>query len=117
MYKVNYGQVAQLAVEEGGAQGVSLRWVISEREGAENFALRVFTLEPGGFTPLHTHPWEHEVFILKGSGAVVEAGEDVAFGPGDVIFVRPGEEHQFKNTGDTALEFICLIPIDKKGSC
>ncbi|MDI6817182.1 MAG: cupin domain-containing protein [Actinomycetota bacterium] len=117
MYKVNYSKVNQVGVEEAGAKGVVLRWVISEREGAENFALRVFTLEPGGFTPLHDHPWEHEVFILRGSGSVVEDGKDVPFEQGDVIFVPAGETHQFKNADDAELEFICLIPINKKGSC
>jgi quercetin dioxygenase-like cupin family protein len=117
MYKVNYSQVNQVGVEEVGAKGVALRWVISEREGAENFALRVFTLEPGGFTPLHEHPWEHEVFILRGSGTVVENGKDVPFEQGDVIFVPSCETHQFKNADDAELEFICLIPINKKGGC
>ncbi|MDI6715569.1 MAG: cupin domain-containing protein [Actinomycetota bacterium] len=117
MFKVNYSQVKQVNVEEGGAKGVSLRWVISEREGAENFALRIFTLKPGGHTPLHTHPWEHEVFILKGFGVIVSEGKDIPITQGDVIFVPPEEEHQFKNTNDEELEFICLIPIPKKCAC
>ncbi|MCL6472332.1 MAG: cupin domain-containing protein [Firmicutes bacterium] len=114
MFKINYTQITPTSVEEDGASGVSLRWVISEKEGAENFALRVFTVEPGGHTPLHTHPWEHEVFILKGSGAVVNEGRDVPMSAGDVIFVPADEEHQFKNTADSVMEFICLIPISKK---
>ncbi|HZD59806.1 MAG TPA: cupin domain-containing protein [Anaerolineae bacterium] len=117
MYKINYVQVQQMDVEEGGAKGVSLRWVLSEREGAENFALRVFNLMPGGNTPRHTHPWEHEIFVLKGSGSVVENGENVPIHQGDVIYIPPEEEHQFNNTGDSELEFICLIPLAKKCSC
>lgn len=117
MFKINFSDVGQVEVEESGAKDVLLRWVVSEREGAENFALRVFTVKPGGYTPLHTHPWEHEVFILKGTGAVVNEGKDKPIRQGDVIFIPPEEEHQFKNTSDMELEFICLIPIAKKCSC
>lgn len=114
MYKTSYMQVQSTAVIDDGTQGVSMRWVISEKEGAENFALRIFTVEPGGHTPLHTHPWEHEVFVLKGKGAVVNEGKDVPLNAGDVVFVPADEEHQFKNVGDSEMEFICLIPISNK---
>ncbi|MBI4734395.1 MAG: cupin domain-containing protein, partial [Rubrobacteridae bacterium] len=87
------------------------------KEGAENFALRVFKVEPGGNTPLHTHDWEHEVFVLKGSGSAYSEGEFVPMNAGDAIFIPPNELHQFKNTSDDILEFICLIPIDKKCGC
>jgi quercetin dioxygenase-like cupin family protein len=113
MYKVNYSDVKPLEVEEGGAKGVLLRWVISERAGAEKSALQVFTLKPGGHTPVHAHPWEHEVFILQGNGVYVHQGEDIALAAGDVIFSPPDEEHQFKNIGDTLFEFICLIPLEE----
>lgn len=117
MYKVGYDQVSAMNVEEAGAKGVTIRVVISEREGADNFVMRVFTVEPGGHTPLHTHKWEHEVFILKGGGAVVENGEDVPIKAGDVIFVPGEEEHQFKNVGNEEMQFICLIPVMKVASC
>lgn len=38
--------------------------------GAENFAMRLFEIQPRGYSPLHQHDWEHEVFILEGKGAV-----------------------------------------------
>lgn len=117
MFKTQYTDVKRTKVEEDGVTGVTMRWVISEKEGADNFALRVFTVEPGGNTPLHTHDWEHEVFVLKGHGSTYSDGDYVPMNAGDVIFVAPNELHQFKNTGDTELEFICLIPIAKKCGC
>jgi len=36
------------------------------------------------------------------------------FEKGDVFFVPPMEWHQFKNTGDSALKFLCLIPYLKQ---
>ena len=32
---------------------------------------------------------------------------------GDVVYVSPRELHQFVNAGDSALRFICVIPIKK----
>ena len=106
----NYEDTRPQAVEEQGASGVSVRWVISEEDQAPNFFMRVFHVEPGGYTPSHEHAWEHEVFILEGNGTVLRAGEPVPLAKGDVVFVPPGENHQFRNTGGGTLTFICLIP-------
>ncbi len=99
---------------EDGASGVTVRWLIDERVGAENFAMRLFEIEPGGYTPHHSHPWEHEVFILDGKGVVIgEDGERPIEG-GYVVFIPPNERHQFKNNSGGKLRFLCLIPY--KGS-
>ena len=93
-----------------GAKDVEIQWLISKEDGAENFAMRLFEIQPGGYTPLHTHPHEHEVFIVEGNGALVFEGIEHPFGPEHVIFVPGGKEHRFKNTGDSLLRFLCLIP-------
>ena len=99
--------------EEKGVSGVKMRRVIAEKEGAPNFVMRVFEIEPGGNTPLHTHDWEHEVFVLGGIGIVVDPSGDHEIKGGDVIFVPGNEIHQFRNESDKTLEFICLIPMKK----
>ncbi|MBS7650614.1 cupin domain-containing protein [Candidatus Bathyarchaeota archaeon] len=78
--------------------------------GAENFAMRFFEVTPGGFSPLHKHPWEHEVFILEGEGIVTDGKEDRRFRQGDAIFIPPNEEHPLKNTGSSTLKLLCVIP-------
>ena len=93
-----------------GAKNVQIRWLISKDDGAENFAMRMFELQPGGFTPLHTHSHEHEVFILEGQGVFVCEGQEHKFSEEYVIFVPPNKEHRFKNTGSGVLRFLCLIP-------
>lgn len=92
------------------ASKLRVRWLITKDIGAENFAMRLFEMEPGGYSPFHSHPWEHEVFILEGEGIVVGEGEERKFRAGNVIFVPPNEKHQFKNTGETTVKFLCLIP-------
>ncbi|MHC4654330.1 MAG: cupin domain-containing protein [Planctomycetota bacterium] len=102
--------VSKCSVEIEGAKDVEVRWLISKDDGAENFAMRMFELQPGGHTPLHTHQHEHEVFVLEGQGAFVCEGQEHQFGPEHVIFVPPNKEHQFKNTGNSILRMLCLIP-------
>ena len=93
---------------------VKIRWLIDENIGAKNFFMRMFEIEPEGYTPLHLHDWEHEVFILEGEGLVI-CGEDARlFRSGDVIFISPNEKHQFRNTGKQLVKLLCLIP-NKKG--
>jgi len=113
MKLVHYREVPPDPVGEEGASGVTVRWVITENDGADNFSMRVFGIEPGGYSPYHTHPWEHEVFILEGKGTLVQGEKDVPFSKGDVIFIPAGEGHQLRNPSKEPLEFICLIPNPK----
>jgi quercetin dioxygenase-like cupin family protein len=93
---------------------VQIRKLITKYIGANNFVMRLFEIEPEGNTPLHTHPWEHEVFILEGEGAVFNGVESSPFKTNDVVFIPPDERHQLKNTGKTLLKFLCLIPYIKE---
>jgi quercetin dioxygenase-like cupin family protein len=94
-----------------GASKLKVRWLITEETGAPNFAMRLFEMAPNGFSPKHTHPWEHEVFILEGEGTVLGGKEERKFKAGDAIFVPPDELHQFRNTGTKTVKFLCLVPI------
>ena len=72
--------------------------------------MRQFEVAPGGYTPRHSHPYEHEVFVLEGEGVVIEGETEHPLRPGDVIYVVPDEVHQFRNTGAAPLKFLCLVP-------
>lgn len=109
MKVVHYSEVP---AEHPGAEarGVTVRWLISREDGASNYYMRVFEVSPDGYTPLHRHSWEHEVYILNGEGEVVGEAGSIPLGPGTAVFI-PGEElHQFRNTGQELLRFICTIP-------
>ncbi|MBM1154369.1 cupin domain-containing protein [archaeon] len=106
----HYENISEKAVEEEGAVGARIRWLISRIDGTDNFALRMFTLDPGGQTPQHKHPWEHGVFVLEGEGIVWFEGEEHRIAPGYVVFIPPNKEHYFKNTGKLLLRFLCIIP-------
>jgi quercetin dioxygenase-like cupin family protein len=91
--------------------GVIKREVITARDGAPNFCMRVFEVEPGSSTPDHSHPWEHEVFVLSGTGVVRGKEGESVINKGSVVFIAPDEPHCFINTGTQVLRFVCLIPI------
>ena len=95
-----------------GVPGVSMRWAIGKNVDAPNFVTRVVEVEPGSATPHHTHPWEHEVFVLDGKGVVKGVDGDVEVGPRDCVFVPPNEMHQFVNAGNMVLRFLCIIPFE-----
>lgn len=106
---VHYSEVP--AENPGGeTKGVTLRWLIAEEDGAPTFYMRLFELAPGGYSPLHAHEWEHEIYVLSGEGEVVQEGGSAAVGPGTAIFIPGQELHQLVNTGDQLLRFLCLVP-------
>ena len=103
-------QIESQPVDMPGAQGCRVRWLIGAADAAPNFAMRQFEIAAGGHTPRHSHPYEHEVFILDGEGLVYEGDTEHPLRAGDVVFVKPDEVHQFRNTGAGPLRFLCLIP-------
>ena len=103
--------IAKKPVNVEGAKGVAIRVLISKDDGAPTFAMRMFEVQPGGHTPLHRHPHEHEVFVLQGTGVAVHEGKDHPISPEDVVFVPGGDEHCFKNTGNSPLRFLCMVPL------
>jgi quercetin dioxygenase-like cupin family protein len=90
--------------------GVLKREVINADDGAPNFCMRVFEVGPSSSTPSHSHPWEHEVFVLDGQGVAVSQQGETPIARDSVVFVPPGEHHCFINNGNEVLRFICVIP-------
>jgi quercetin dioxygenase-like cupin family protein len=113
MKHVHHTEVKLETPNEAGIKDVRVRWLISEKDGAENFAMRLFEIQPDGYTPLHQHDWEHEVFVLEGEGVTKDKTHEEPFKQGDIFFVPPMEWHQFVNTGKQMLKIICLIPYKK----
>ncbi len=48
--------------------------------------------------------------FLEGNGQLFDGEKTTPLKPADTVFVPPNERHQFKNSGQTTLKFICLIP-------
>jgi len=107
-----YENVKESKVDMCGADGVSIRWLVGKQTEDAPFYMRHFTVEPDGNTPLHTHDFEHEVYILEGEGEMNTGEETFSLTPGSFLFVKKNEKHQFINLSkDKPLKFLCMIPV------
>jgi quercetin dioxygenase-like cupin family protein len=106
----HYSDVPLEEVNMEGASGASIRWLISEKDGAPNFATRMFEVAVDGYTPFHKHSWEHENFVVSGEGVLVTEEGEKPFKEGDIIYVPPYYKHSYKNTGSSVMKFLCMIP-------
>ena len=107
-------EVEKSMVVNDGVKEVWIQWLIGEKSRAPNFYLRKFEVGPGGHTPLHAHAWEHEVYILEGSGFIHTTEGKVPVETGSFALIESGEQHQFENNSDRSLKFLCVIPREGK---
>ena len=98
------------AVAMEGALRAFRQVPIGKSDGAPNISIRVFTVEPGGHTPHHSHDSEHLNYVISGAGEVMEGETPRPVTQGNFVFVAPKEHHQFRNTGDEPLVFMCIVP-------
>lgn len=90
-------EVPGVDVEEEGFSGVNSIWAVLKREDITGFSSRIFRIEPGGHTAMHTHDRDHVAVVIKG-GCRVEAGQEMMeAGEGSVITVPSGVPHKFSN--------------------
>ncbi|RLF54745.1 MAG: cupin domain-containing protein [Thermoplasmata archaeon] len=115
MKRKNIEDVPEEEVTIEGVKKTRIQWIWTKADGAPNFAMRRFIMEPGGEIPLHNHPWEHEIYVLSGEGEVYTDKERIIAQPGDALFVPPDEPHGYVNTGDEPFIFLCMIPKPEKG--
>lgn len=111
MYITNTTKTKKVKTKSGN----SIWWLLSEEAGVPNYELRYFEIEPDMCTSYGKHPWEHEVFLIKGTGLL--KGKDSKgkpfeeqIGAGDAIYIAPNDEHQFYNSSDRPLGFVCVVP-------
>ena len=110
---VKHVHYTDVELEEPAGEGIKdigVRWLISKKDGAKNFAMRLFEIKPEGNTPLHQHNWEHEIFVLEGNGVIRDKKDEKPVKQGDVLFIPPMEWHQIVNNNDEMMKVICLIP-------
>jgi len=106
---IKLSEVEAEAVEEEKATGTFIKWFFKPEE-TPLYAMRVFEVKPGGHIKAHSHPWEHEIYVLKGKGRIrvgesfYDVEEDTA------IYIPPNVIHEYWNTGESVLRFICTIP-------
>lgn len=93
-------------------KGVTKQVLIGTEEGWDSHVMRLFTLEKGGYSPKHSHPWPHIAFVAAGEGVIHIDGKDNPVRQGSYALVPPDSEHQFTNTGSGNMQFICIVPTE-----
>ena len=108
---ISLENVEKQKVNMDGAEKAWKQMPLSSADGAPVYSYRVFTVEPGGFTPYHQHPYEHMNYIIEGEGALVnEKGEVQPLKAGDFALVMPNEKHQYRNTSESKdFKMICGV--------
>lgn len=97
-------------IESDLVQDVSMKVLVSPKEGWEGHVMRVFDVGAGGHTPKHSHPWPHINYVISGTGQVMIDGVVHKLSPGSYAYVPSDTIHQFQNTSDDTLSFICIVP-------
>ena len=113
MLTAKWSEIEGKPVTDPEAKGITVRVLMGENVGAPTFTMRHFEIAPGGHTPFHSHPWEHEVYILSGKGIARRKDGQSEVGPGSFVYVPPDEEHNFENAGTEPFAFLCVIPAEK----
>lgn len=107
MKRARADEVPGEAVEAG--EGTT-RQVLIGPDDAPNFALRRFTMEPGGGMPRHTNQVEHEQYVLQGRGRVTVGDEELTVEAGDVLYIPAGVPHSYRAEGEEPFQFLCTVP-------
>ncbi len=106
----HYSEAASQTVTVDGAKNTSKRILIGQNDGAPNFSIRMFEIEPNGNTPSHSHDFEHEIFILEGNGTLIAGENEFKISRGTAVLIPPLEEHSLVNNGKAPLCVLCMVP-------
>ncbi len=90
-------------------KNASMKVLISPKDGWKGHVMRVLDLQKDGYTPKHSHPWYHVNYILDGEGELLIGNEVHKLSKGSYAYVPANTIHQFRNTGDKVLSFICIV--------
>jgi len=88
----------------------TIKQVLISSEEGPHFALRKFTIEPGGGMPLHTNTVEHEQYIVQGSAHIVIGDEAFDVKDGDIVLIPRGVQHSYDAYGEVPFVFLCVVP-------
>jgi quercetin dioxygenase-like cupin family protein len=96
--------------------GTTVKWLSQVGEPSlPEYGLRFFTIEPGGYLPIHKHEYAQTEILISGKLVAAhydnndEVIEEKEIGPGEFFYVGPMEVHGMKNRGKEPATFFCCI--------
>lgn len=84
----------------------SKKLLTGQTVGAKKCMLGVSRFTPGTVTALLTHEEEELAYVLKGRGTIRLKDGEVAYEPGDGIYISPGTPHSVVNDGEEDVEMV-----------
>ena len=93
---------------EPGFQGVNSIWMVLKRTDLAEFSSRIFRMEPGGHTAIHTHEREHVTVVVSGSCRVEVGEESWTAEAGSIITIPPNLIHRFTNPDKERLVLLIM---------
>jgi quercetin dioxygenase-like cupin family protein len=103
-------KINEIPKEEVKAGSKTTKQVLIGFDEGPNFAMRKFTIQPGGEMPMHTNTVEHEQLVLNGTADVVIGVQKFVVKKDDVVFIPAGVPHSYTTLGDGPFEFLCVVP-------
>ena len=98
-------------------KGITRRELVGKRGESPRFHVRYFEIEPGGYSTLekHEHEHEHVVIVQRGRGESQFGCYVYNVGFGDVVYVAPGDAHQFRCPKDAEepFGFLCIVNAER----
>ena len=110
MKHFKYSGIEATPVTSYDSRGTTIR-VFIPKEEAPHYIMRRFDIQPGGSIGVHSHPEEHEIYVLDGDLQLIDGdGNQEKAGAGEFVFVPSEEPHGYTNEGKKPASFICVIP-------
>ena len=110
MFAKNIREMEKKQVSGEGIKNVFKQVPIGPEQGWKDYILRVFTVQPGGYTSKHRHEWEHINYVICGKGTLEVEGKKQELATGHFAVVPPGVGHQYFNSGNEDFVMICIVP-------
>ena len=107
MYVLHADDVPATSVPAGDQTSMQ---VLIEAAAGPHFAMRRFTIQPGGAMPNHTNAVEHEQYVLSGRACIGIGEHTYRVQPGAVVHIPAGVPHWYRTEGDEPFVFLCLVP-------
>ncbi len=94
-----------------GYKGINRRELAGKRGESMGFHVRYFEIQPGGYSTLEKHQHEHVVVVQRGEGEAQAGCYIWKVGFGDVVYVSPGDPHQFRCPPEAKepFGFLCIV--------
>lgn len=98
------------------AGGLRRADLIGASDGAPNFELRKYVIEPGVEVDKHTNTIEHEQYVLEGTYTIGIDDEESRISAGDALFIPAGTVHWYRNESDGLATYLCAVPVGDEGT-